>query len=222
MNLALEFVTVKRFSRRIIMKKIILPVLVCVFLTSLVYGQNLVEPNWGQFTGAPPGEVAELSTDFGLSFAELQSTKPNLKPVGAAGKDMYRESTAYRVNGNDVTMTAIYYIDAKLGYYASTLEIESAYAALINRQFTDWEKLVSETLGWGPPSITTREPEKTRRWQQRNQWPAIIITQPPKKGTKYLISYSQYSQLGISRGDPVNHKELVQQVTRTFTGPVRP
>ena len=203
------------------MKKLILPVLFCSFLTSLIYGQHLVEPNWGQFIGAPPEEVAELSEDFGLSFAELQATKPNLKAVGAAARNQYRESTTYRVNGNDVTMTAIYYIDNRLGYFASTLEIESAYAALINRQFADWEKLVSETLGWGPPSITTREPSKTMRWQQRNQWPAIIITQPPRKGNKYRVSYSQYSQLGVSRGDPVNHKELVQHLTRTFSGAVR-
>jgi hypothetical protein len=204
------------------MKKVILPVLFCGFLASLIYGQNLVEPNWGQFTGAPPEEVAELSENFGLSFADLQVTKPNLKPVGAAGKDQYRESTTYLVNGNEVTMTAIYYIDAKLGYYASTLEIESAYAALINRQFADWEKLVSDTLGWGSPSTTTAGPTKTRYWQQRNQWPAIIISQPPKKGSKYQVSYSQYSQLGITRSDSVNHKALVQQLTRTFTGAVRP
>jgi hypothetical protein len=198
------------------MKKIILPVLFYVFLTSPVFGQNLVEPNWKQFTGAPPEEVAELSEDFGLSFTELQAVKPNLKPVGTVGRSQYRESTTYRVNGNDVTMTAIYYVDAKLGYYAATLEIESTYTALINRQFTEWEKLVSDILGWGPPSITTREPAVTRRWQQRNQWPAIIISQSPKSGNKYLISYSQYSQLGINRDDPVNHKELVQQITRTY------
>jgi hypothetical protein len=204
------------------MKKVVLPVLLCVFLTSLVYGQYLVEPNWGQSTGAPPEEVAELSENFGLSFTELQVTKPNLKAVGAAARNQYRESTTYRVNGNEVTMTAIYYIDSSLGYFASTLEIESAYATLIYRQFADWEKLVSETLGWGPPSVTTKEPAKTMRWQQRNQWPAIIIAQPPKRGNKYRASYSQYSQLGISRGDQVNHKELVQQLTRTFSGAVRP
>jgi hypothetical protein len=204
------------------MKKVVLAVLFCIFLTSLVYGQHLVEPNWGQFTGAPPEEVAELSEDFGLSFAELQVTKPNLKAVGSAARNQYRESTTYRVNGNEVTMTAVYYIDNNLGYFASTLEIETTYVTLINRQFADWEKLVSETLGWGPPSTTTREPSKTMRWQQRNQWPAIIIAQPPKKGNKYQVSYSQYSQLGISRGDPVNHKELVQQLTRTFSGAVRP
>jgi hypothetical protein len=203
-------------------KKIIPPVLFYGFLTNLVFGQNLVEPNWGQFTGAPPGEVAELSEEFGLNFTELRTAKPNLEPAGDAGRSQYRESTTYRINGSDVTMTAVYYIDARLGYYASTLEIESAYAALINRQFTEWEKLVSETLGWGPPSITTSEPAKTRRWQQRNQWPAIIISQPPGRGNRYQVSYSQYSQLGISREDPVNHKELVQQLTRTFTGAVRP
>jgi hypothetical protein len=203
------------------MKKVVLPVLFCSFLTSLVYGQRLVEPNWGQFIGTPPEEVAELSEDFGLSFTELQATKPNLKAVGSAARNQYRESTTYRVNGNEVTMTAVYYVDNTLGYFASTLEIETAYATLIYRQFADWEKLVSETLGWGPPSVTTKEPSKTMRWQQRNQWPAIIIAQPPKRGNKYRVSYSQYSQLGISRGDQVNHKELVQQLTRTFSGAVR-
>ncbi|MDR1351925.1 MAG: hypothetical protein LBK05_01480 [Treponema sp.] len=203
------------------MTKTILPVLFCIFFASTAFGQNLVEPNWGQFIGAPPEEVAELSEDFGLSFAELQAIKPNLKAVGAAGRNQYRESTTYRVNGNDVTMTAIYYIDSKLGYYAATLEIESSYAALINRQFSDWEILVSDTLGWGSPSITTMEPSKSLRWQQRNQWPAIIISQPPRSGNRYRVSYSQYSQLGITRGDPVSHRELVQQATRTFSGGVR-
>ncbi|MDR0451472.1 MAG: hypothetical protein LBH15_00345 [Treponema sp.] len=203
------------------MKKVILPVLFCVFLAGAVFGQNLVEPNWGQYIGAPPEEVAELSENFGASFAELQAVKPNLKPVGAAGRNQYRESTTYRVNGNDVTMTAIYYIDSRLGYYAAILEIESTYAALINRQFSDWEILVSDTLGWGSPSITTSEPAKSLRWQQRNQWPAIIITQTPRSGTKYKVSYGQYSQLGVTRGDPINHRELVQQVTRTFSGAVR-
>jgi hypothetical protein len=59
------------------------------------------------------------------------------------------------------------------------------------------------------------------RWQQRNQWPAIIIAQPPRRGNKYRVSYSQYSQMGVNRDDPVNHKELVQRVTRTFSGAVR-
>jgi hypothetical protein len=203
------------------MKKVILPVFLCIFWAGMVFGQNLVEPNWEQFIGAPPEEVAELSEDFGLTFAELQAVKPNLKPVGAAGRNQYRESTTYRVNGYDVTMTAIYYIDSKLGYYASTLEIESSYAALVNRQFSNWEILVSDTLGWGSPSITTAEPAKSLRWQQRNQWPAIIISQPPRSANKYRVNYSQYSQMGISRGDPVNHRELVQQITRTFSGGVR-
>jgi hypothetical protein len=211
----------EKSPRRISMKKFILPVLLCVFLTALGYGQNLVEPNWGQFTGAPPEEVVELSENYGLSLAELKASKPNLKEVGASARAQYRETTVYKINANEVTMTAIYYIDPRLGYYASTLEIESGYSALIDRQFADWETLVTDTLGWGSPSTSTNAPDKTRRWQQRAQWPAIIISIPAKRGNKSKVTFSQYSQLGVNRGDSVNHKELVQKLTNTVTGAVR-
>jgi hypothetical protein len=204
------------------MRKFVLPVLFCGFLTALVSGQNLVEPNWGQFTGAPPEEVAELSEDFGLSFNDLRAAKPNLKEVGAAARSQYKVSTTYKVSGNEVVMTATYYIDSAKGYYASTLEIESSYSALINRQYADWEKLVSETLGYERPSTTTTNAQgKSMLWQWRAQWPAIIIAQPARRGNKYRVTYSQYSQLGQNRGDVVNHKELVQKLTNVMTGGVR-
>jgi hypothetical protein len=199
--------------------------LFCVSLAGLLYGQspagNLVEPRWKHFTGVPPEEVTELSGKFGLSFADLRVRKPNLKPVTAAAKDQYQESTICDIDGSTVTMTAIYYIDEKLGYYAATLEIESDNTVFINNQFAYWEKLIRDTLNWGSPGIVLQLPVKTRTWQQRNRWPAITISQMPVSGTMHRVRLNQYSQLGINRKDPVNHKALVQRLANSDMPPVR-
>jgi hypothetical protein len=204
------------------MKKSILLLLFCVSLTGLVYGQSLVEPVWGRFTGTPPEEVAGLSRQFGLSFDDLRMDKPNLNPVIAAAKDQYHESTVCGIDGSVVTMTAVYYIDEQLGYYASTLMLESNDDGFINDHFVYWEELISDTLGWGPPSVTLRFPGTTLSWLQRNRWPAFTISQSPITGTRHRISFSQYSQFGINQNDPVNHGALVQRLTNNDTTPTSP
>jgi hypothetical protein len=204
------------------MKKLILPLLFCVSLAGFVYGQDLLEPIWGRFTGAPPEEVVALSTQFGLTFDDLRLDKPNLNPVIAAAKDQYHESTVCDIDGSIVTMTAIYYIDEHLGYYASTLVLESDDEGFINDQFVYWESLISDTLGWGHPSITLWFPGTTLSWLQQNRWPAFTISRLPVTGSKYRISFSQYSQFGMKQNDPVNHEALVRQLTNNDTTPTRP
>jgi hypothetical protein len=204
------------------MKKSILPLLFCVSLTCLVYGQNLVEPAWRRFTGAPPEEVVELSRQFGLSFDDLRIDKPNLNPVIAAAKDQYHESTVCDIDGSIVTMTAVYYIDEQLGYYASTLVLESNDNGFISDQFACWEKLISDTLEWGYPSVTIRFPGTILSWLQRNRWPAFTISRPSVTGTMHRISFSQYSQFGMKQNDPVNHEALVRRLTNDDTTSTRP
>jgi hypothetical protein len=194
------------------MKRTIPSLWFCVFLTGLAYGQTLVEPKWGRFTGVPPEEVAELSGEFGLSLEDLRLTKPNLDPVMAAAKGQYQESTICDIDGSIVSMTSVYYIDEELGYYASAFEIESDDTGFINDHFVFWEELISDTFGFGPPSVTRRFPGTILSWRRRNRWPAFTISQPPANGTRYRAVFNQYSQLGINPDDPVNHRVLVQQL----------